>query len=167
MLAGMALSQHKRLCSFVSIVLGDCNAFKQADHEILSFLTHGWGWLPWPMYCCGYCNTVNYSDSPSDQVYSRCVISSVTVKNALVRKNEACSCWVVFFFDTDLLSLPRTFHFFSWKLGKQLLPWGHWKVLLERVVCSVLFPLLPTAVRLGLVSVLRSQLLCLGLSFRL
>lgn len=40
------------------------------------------------------------------------VILSVTVKNTLVRKNEACSCWVVFFFDTDLLNLPRTFHFF-------------------------------------------------------
>lgn len=74
------------------------------------------------MYCCGYCNTVNYSDSPSDQVYSRCVISSVTVKNALVRKNEACSCWVVFFFDTDLLSLPRTFHFLveAWETAATL-----------------------------------------------
>lgn len=43
MLADMAFSQHKILCSFVSIVLGVCNAFKQADHEILIFLTLGWG----------------------------------------------------------------------------------------------------------------------------
>lgn len=42
-LAGMALSQHKILCSFVSIVLGDCHAFKQADHEIFSILILGWG----------------------------------------------------------------------------------------------------------------------------
>lgn len=42
MFAGMAFSQHKILCSFVSIVLGDGNAFKQADHEILFFLTLGW-----------------------------------------------------------------------------------------------------------------------------
>jgi len=31
-LAGMGLSQRKRLCS-LNIVLGDCHAFKQADHE--------------------------------------------------------------------------------------------------------------------------------------
>lgn len=43
MLAGMALAQHKILCSFVSNVLGNCNAFKQADWEILSFLMLGWG----------------------------------------------------------------------------------------------------------------------------
>lgn len=43
MLAGMALSQHKILCSFVSIALGVCNAFKQANHETLGFLTLGWG----------------------------------------------------------------------------------------------------------------------------
>lgn len=43
MLAGMALSQHQILGSFVSVVLVDCNTFKQADLEILSFLMLGWG----------------------------------------------------------------------------------------------------------------------------
>lgn len=43
MLAGMALSQHKILCSLVSIALVVCSAFRQADSEILSFLTLGWG----------------------------------------------------------------------------------------------------------------------------
>lgn len=168
-LAGMALSQRKILCSFVSIVPGDCHAFKQADYEILSILTLGWGWLPWPMYSCGYCNNINKCASCFDQVYSWNVISSVTVKNTLVRKNEACSCWLVFFFDIDRLNLPRTFHFYmeAWETTADTLPWGHWKVLFKRVVCSVLFPLLPTAVRLGLISVLRSQLLWLGLSYRL
>lgn len=168
MLAGMALAQHKILCSFVSNVLGDCNAFKQAERETLSFLMLSWSWLPMGMYCCGYCNSINSCASHSDQVYWN-VISSVTVKNTLVRNNEACSCWVVFFFVTDLLNLPRTFHFFmeAWETTADRLPWGHGKVLFKRVVCSVLFPLLPTAVRLGLVSVLRSQLLWLLSSYRL
>lgn len=43
MLAGMAVSLHKILCSFVSIALVVCSAFRQADHEILRFLTLGCG----------------------------------------------------------------------------------------------------------------------------